>query len=108
MPLDEGERLAQRRRDAEEVDLSFIVIESPIGDPVHGCQNSRFPVALSVSASLRDISSPWMGSRPGEGLDEVAHLAAGDHLGEAFGHGGGGAFAVADVADGDLDAAVLG
>ena len=55
MPLDVAEGLAQRRGDAEKVGLSIINIESPIGDPVHGCPNSRFRVALSVSAPLRDI-----------------------------------------------------
>jgi hypothetical protein len=40
MPFDVEEALAQRRGDAEEVGLSIIVIESPIGDPVHGCPYS--------------------------------------------------------------------
>ena len=69
--------------------FSIIVIGSPIGEPVHGCTSSRFPVSLSGSAPLREIFTAWIrlrridavkGSRGdptlyGKGADAVGALS---------------------------------
>jgi hypothetical protein len=53
--LDDGQGLAQRRRGAEKEVLSVTLIESPSGH-----QNFPFPVFLSASAPLREISAAWL------------------------------------------------
>jgi len=45
------------------VGLSIIVIEPPNGDPVHRGPSFRFPVALCVSAPLREILTAWIRPR---------------------------------------------
>jgi hypothetical protein len=55
MLLDDGQGLAQRRRGADKEVLSVTLIESPSGH-----QNFPFPVFLSASAPLREISAAWI------------------------------------------------
>jgi hypothetical protein len=43
--------------------FSITLIESPNGESLHGCPNSRFPVSLCALAPLREIPTPWIRSR---------------------------------------------
>ncbi len=46
-------------RDAEKMSHSIIGMESSTGESLQGCPDSRFPISLRASASLREISTAW-------------------------------------------------
>lgn len=65
MRLKDGKLLPQRRGDAEKMSHSITGMESPNGESLQECRDSRFPVSLRASASLREIATAWR--RPGTG-----------------------------------------
>jgi hypothetical protein len=70
MLLDDCERLAQRRRGAEEMGFSITSSESPSGERIRGYLNSPLSPLRSVCAPLREM--PAAGERLRNGDGDVA------------------------------------
>ena len=70
MRLDDGESLAQGRRDAERKSLSLAGFKSPGGESFQGFAYSHFTAVLSVSAPLREILAEWIRLSPGRVLPQ--------------------------------------
>jgi hypothetical protein len=71
--------------------FSITLIESPNGESLHGCPNSRFPVSLCALAPLREIPTAWIRSRaplPSMGLPRAGRGAIAVGM-ECGGSGGG-------------------